>query len=213
MKTLTGLIESIIYGYSLGEIDKSLKGRIVAAGDPRKNLEASYTDVYLKREDSAKVANLSEYEVSGFSMFPCGIASEDHVFVKNGAELTTDCFVVVGVEDEYYGYSEKPIYADRKLRRYIMDVPSEWKLTDIENHLVSLQPEARLEYYKKCLAQKFEKTKKVYPSEELCLSYTYKDGEFRYSFHPKRKVEGVVEYVYSRCEQRLIPQNEIGMEV
>lgn len=210
MKSLFDFLEKFIYGYTLDCSQESLDDKIVAAGDPKKKLGISFSDVKLTSEEWKLVDGMSEYEVSGFSMFPDGISSEDHIFITKEKELNRGDFVVVSVDKKYYERFHKRVCARRKLRRYIMDVPDNLSLDDVSKRLLPIQPESKLPYYQNCLKEKYDKVKIVYPEEQLCLSYTYKNGEFRYSFHPRRCVEGIVKYCYSRRKQNLYPVTEIS---
>lgn len=176
---------------------------IIAAGNPRKKVDASFSYIEMNPKDKGLVEGLDELEVVGFSMSPCGIDNEDHVFFRKVRKLTTNDFLVVSVDEVYYKNEGLPIYTKHKLRRFLMEVSRNMGIDDIESKLASIQKEICLSFYKELLKRKFEKVKSAYPEDDLCLSYTFKNGEFRYSFHPVRLVEGRIEYVLSHKNHTL----------
>lgn len=170
---------------------------IVAAGNPRKKMDAVFSPIEMNAFDKSIVEGLDEREISGFSMSPCEIDNEDHVFSRKVANFAQNDFLIISVDEEYYKNEGLPIYAQYKLRRFLMEVSHSMTLGEVETKLATIQREICLPFYQENLKRKFEKVKSAYPMDDLCLSYTFKNGEFRYSFHPTHLVEGKVEYVLS----------------
>lgn len=185
----------------------------VAAGDPAHGGMASNlpTDFPEKFNFDGTEIITDEYEtfvVDGSSM-----AAED---ISNGMVLLckkTDAadiqtigigkYLIVKIDSEYYKHKDKKVNFKHKLRRSVADVPQNPDqnqfLDALKRNVDSLLIAKNQEAFKK----KFEDTYSFYDKEEsMILSITYRDGHVRYSFHPKRLVEYVAEYVVAMRDGR-----------
>lgn len=207
---LKKLIFNCIYGYKLEEDIPEINDRLVVAGDPACNIDTSFREISLPVNDAALVSSLDEYEVTGFSMYPCGISDRDHIYVQRGfnnRDLSANDFIMIKVNQE--DYSDEKVHFNHKLRRFLMNVKSTESLDDIVSKLKIIQPEILLDSYKTRLAKKFSKSNERYGDvNEFSLSFTFKNGVMSYSFHPTEDIEGRVEYVYSREKKALRQSRE-----
>lgn len=175
---------------------------LVSAGDPAKPLASFVEDVYLSSDDKRKLQGLRRFKVCGSSMSPCGIDNGDLIYVDNpeGALRCND-FIVVKVDDQVY---ETPVLFAHKLRRYLMDVTHNESFDDVVRRLKEFHKDIMEPEFQQRLRKKFNKTKSFYPYDDLCLSITFRNGDLRYSFHPKRLVEYKVFFSISIRNQTLV---------
>lgn len=181
--------------------------RVIAAGDPKKMVCVKYDPPVLSHYDRETISDLQGFVVSGSSMSVCHINSEDYVYVRNNVnsrDLQKDDFVAFHVDDEYYRYCHQIKKCDHKLRRFIMNISAKQSVDEAMKELENYHTGIVLEKYRTMFLGKISKIREFYPNEDLCLSYTFRDGEFWYSFHPRKFLEGVVAYVYVRREQKLV---------
>lgn len=202
---LKKVLDHIIYGYELKDSIPEINDRLVVAGDPACDVGGMFKSVCLPKNDAKKVSNLDEYEISGFSMYPCGISDTDHIFVCKGItsdKLKDNDFIMVKVDQS--DYENEKIHYNHKLRRFLMNLSSKDSLDEIVVNLQGHHPEILLDSYRKRLEEKFEKSKKRYTDiDKFSLSFTFKDGVMTYSFHPSEYIEGRVDYVYSQKDNVL----------
>lgn len=200
------MIGKWIYGYPIEKDIQKIDERFVAAGDPAYELDGKFVEITLLRNDQRLVDGLDEYEVYGYSMYPCGISNSDHLFVNHQVkvfELKDNDFILVKVDPN--DYVEENVFLKHKLRRYLLNVAANESVDDIVARLTSIQPEASLFSYREKLKAKLEKSQNRYGNTiDFSLSYTFKEGELTYSFHPCDYLEGRVQYVYRRLESRLV---------
>lgn len=71
----------MIYGYEPGADSPDINDRLVVAGDPACDDGDTFRTICLSNKEAASVCNLEEYEVRGFSMYPCGISDSDHIYI------------------------------------------------------------------------------------------------------------------------------------
>ena len=182
--------------------------RLVAAGDPARNLSGIDRDLSMPIEYSAQLKDLEAYKICGSFMSPCGISNGDVIYVeKVPAELHTNDFIVVEVDPKVY---VQPIRYKHKLRRYLMDVSKEETLDEVIERLKTFHKDILSPEYQQRLQKKFAKTKGFYPDEDLCLSITFRNGSLRYSFHPRRLVEYRVKFSVSAESHALTAVDEIA---
>ena len=74
----------------------------------------------------------------------------------------------------------------------------------LEFHKEILEPE-----FQQRLKKKFDKTKGFYPGKDLCLSITFRNGDLRYSFHPRDLVEYKVRFIVSMGTNTLLNADTI----
>ncbi|MBQ0075475.1 MAG: hypothetical protein KBT34_14945 [Prevotella sp.] len=204
---LKNKLGKLLYGYNIEKEIQEIDERFVVAGDPAYELDEKFIELLLPRNEQSHVEGLCEYEVRGYSMYPCGISNADHLYVKHqvSAELLQpNDFILVKVNPD--DYPDEDVYFKHKLRRFLLNTDARNTVDQIVEELRPIQPEAVLPSYQQKLSTKLQKSLKRYPeATKFSLSFTFKDGELRYSFHPCEHLEGKVEYVYSRHESRLIP--------
>lgn len=185
-----------------------LKGKgdytMVTAGDPC---------VFLRLQDpvpklgksityNKKVVNLSDYEVMqvlGNSMSPREINNGDLIFAKPytaDADIKEGLLLIIEVDKDYYKeYKHEEVYFEYKLRRSLIRVRRNMNLQDIVDKLKDIDHEdILLPRNMENLSEKFELARRAYPTEELILSTTYKNGVMKYSLHPERLVRFVACY-------------------
>lgn len=182
--------------------------RLVAAGNPAKQLSTFNDDFLLSPEDRQQLHGLRQFKVCGSSMSPCGIANGDFVYAEViEDDLHCDDFIIVAVDPKVY---DIPIKFVHKLRRYLMDVPRNENLEEIVNRLKKFHKEILEPEFQERLKKKFNKTKGFYPNDDLCLSITFRDGDLRYSFHPRRLVEYRVKFTVSLQNQNLVNVSDLA---
>lgn len=185
-----------------------LKGKsdytLVTAGDPC---------VFLRLQDpmpklgksiiyNKKVVNLSDFKVMqvlGNSMSPKEINNGDLIFAKPynvGTEIKEGSFLIIEVDKDYYKeYKHEEVYFEYKLRRSLIHVHRNMNLQDIVDSLKDIDhEEILLPRNIDNLTEKLELARRAYPTEELILSTTYKNGVMKYSLHPERLVRCVACY-------------------
>lgn len=207
---LSKLVDRFVYGYELEEQIPVSNKHLVVAGDPAFDIDGKFIPLSLTANDMERVQGLEEYEVCGFSMYPCGISNGDHIYVKRTHDVTFSSgdFLVVKVNP--LDYTDEKVFFQYKLRRYLMDVEITDTFDDIVRKLRDIQPEICLDSYRLRLERKYKKSVKRYANEvKLSLSYTYKDGKFAYSFHPSKNIIGRVDFVYDKNKEKLVEAKAI----
>ena len=185
----------------------------VAAGDPAhggmaSNLPADFPAKFHLDGNEIITDEYKTFVVDGSSM-----AAED---ISNGMvllckktdaahqnSLGTGKYLIVRIDPEYYDNKDKKVNFKHKLRRSLASVPQNPDpiqfLTDLKRNVDSLLIAKNQEAFKK----KFDEVYGFYDkSEPMILSVTYRDGHVRYSFHPKKLVEYVAEYVVAKHDGR-----------
>lgn len=203
---LKSKLGKLLYGYNIEKEIHEIDERFVVAGDPAYELDGKFIEQFLPRNEQSQVEGLDEYEVCGYSMYPCGISNADHLYVEHqvSAELLQpNDFIIVKVNPD--DYPDEDVYFKHKLRRFLINTDARSTVAQIIENLRPIQPEAILPSYQKKLRTKLQKSLNRYPvATRFSLSFTFKNGELRYSFHPCEHLEGKVEYVYNRREGRLM---------
>lgn len=197
----------LLYGYTIKKEADETDNHFVVAGNPAYELNGRFTEAILPRHEQKNVEGLDEYEVRGYSMYPCGISNADHVYVKHSVtaeQLQPNDFILVQVNPD--DYPNEDVYFKHKLRRFLLNTDARTTVSHLVKELKAIQPEAVLPSYQQKLCTKLEKSQKRHPeATRFSLSFTFKNGELRYSFHPCEDLEGKVEYVYNRRDGRLVP--------
>lgn len=180
---------------------------LVAAGDPASSFSSVVPDTTLPLDIQEKVRGLKRLKVRGSSMSPFGIAHGDIVYV-GGLEsgLNRDDIVVVKVDPAVY---DRPIQFNHKMRRYLMDVPKDESLESVQDRLAEFHKDILVPEFQQRLKKKFDKTKGYYPDKDLCLSITFRNGDLRYSFHPRELVEYKVKFIVSMETNSLVDADTI----
>ena len=169
--------------------------RLVAAGDPAKPLTAIAVDIPISSAVRERVHGLEPFKVCGSSMSPCGISNGDIIYGEDiKTPLKRNDFIVVEVDPKVY---DSPIKYRHKLRRYLMDVEKHETLDSVIKRLSVFHKEILEPEFVKRLEKKYDKTTGQYPDDDFCLSITFRNGDLRYSFHPRRLVEYKVKFVVS----------------
>ena len=180
---------------------------LVAAGDPASPILSFSSDPALSLELHEKVKNLRRFKVCGCSMSPFGITTGDIVYVDDlKAGLNRNDIVIVKVDPEVY---DRPVMFNHKMRRYLMNVAKDESLDSVQERLRVFHKEILEPEFQKRLKKKFEKTKGFYPDKDLCLSITFRNGDLRYSFHPRDLVEYKVRFIVSTNTNTLIDADTI----
>lgn len=202
---LENFLSNLIYGYEVGEDNPEINDHLVVAGDPVCDAGRTFKPICLPKEEAAWVLNLKEYKVRGFSMYPCGISDSDHIYVSRGinnADLKANDFIMIKVNQD--DYEHEKVHFKHKLRRFLMNLKAEESFENIVAKLKEIQPEILLDSYQKRLREKYEKSQNRYKNAgKFSLSFTFKEGVMTYSFHPSKDIEGRIEYVYSKENERL----------
>lgn len=180
---------------------------LVAAGDPASSFSSVVLEPTLPLDIQEKVRGLKRFKVRGSSMSPFGIAHGDIIYVEDiESGLNRDDIIVVKVDPTVY---DRPIQFNHKMRRYLMDVSKEEGLENVKNRLSEFHKEILDPEFQQRLKKKFDKTKGFYPDKDLCLSITFRNGDLRYSFHPRDLVEYKVRYIVSMETNSLVDADTI----
>ena len=180
---------------------------LVAAGDPASLFSSVVPDATLPLDIQEKVRGLKRFMVRGSSMSPFGIAHGDVVYVEDiESGLKRDDIIVVKVDPAVY---DQPIRFNHKMRRFLMDVPKDESLESVKNRLSEFHKEILVPEFQQRLKKKFDKTKGFYPDKDLCLSITFRNGDLRYSFHPRDLVEYKVKFIVSMETNSLVDADTI----
>lgn len=181
--------------------------RLVAAGDPAKSLTAITIDIPLSSAVRERVQGLEPLKVCGSSMSPCNISNGDIIYGEAiNTPLKRNDFIVVEVDPKVY---DSPIKYKHKLRRYLMDVKKHETLDSVIKRLSVFHKEILEPEFVERLKKKYDKTTGQYPDDDLCLSITFRNGDLRYSFHPRRLVEYRVKFVVSSKTNALTDADSI----
>lgn len=194
------LIEQILTFGLAGKIGYENSGsyKLVAAGDPSK-VVLEY-DPSLQLREEFKIGNqsyhLSDYtvfRVTGSSMKPQGIVNGDFLLAKEilRSEISPNDYIIIEVDSETYKKYEDSS-CDYKLRKALIPVMPNDSIDAIIDSLKN--PEFHhnpilLVKYQDLFKEKYDRTRQLYPTEELISSVTYRDGELSYSFHPIKFVK------------------------
>lgn len=185
----------------------------VAAGDPAhggmaSNLPADFPTKFHLDDTDIITDEYETFVVDGSSMAAEDISNGMVLLCKkteaaNQDALRTGKYLIVRIDPEYYESKGKKVNFKHKLRRSLAVVPQNPEptrfLTDIKRDVDSLLIAKNQEAFKK----KFDEAYGFYDkTEPMILSVTYRDGHVRYSFHPKRLVEYMAEYVVAKSDGR-----------
>lgn len=172
------------------EYHAAAPANVVAAGNP---LHSADEESPVLELDESDVEGLSQFVVSGCSMSPLGIDDRDNLLaqkVTNQEYRVADGdFLVIKVDPDYYE-NVKPNFV-YKLRCAIMPVQAGMQDSEIIEVLKSMDSQAEIwsKDCQQCLKDKLRKARAHYPTDDLVLSKTFKNGTLRYSFHKLDAVE------------------------
>mgnify|MGYP001106880380 CR=1 FL=1 len=183
---------------------------IVAAGDPAQDghKRVNKTNIpqeLLLGETKIDTNDFCKYIVDGYSMSPEDIDNGDILLCKPLSDFTTEDitsnhYVIINVDKEYYKAKNKSLKFKTKLRKTKMIVPAGMAFDDLVVSLKDIDDSILLSENQKRLKKKFNETKSFYKDRELILSITYRDGSLRYSFHPKELITSIAQYV-AKCDE------------
>lgn len=163
---------------------------VVAAGNP---LHSADEESPVLELDESDVEGLSQFVVSGCSMSPLGIDDRDNLLAQKVTDqkyrVADGDFLVIKVDPDYYE-NVKPNFV-YKLRCAIMPVQAGMQDSDIIEVLKTMDSQAEIwsKDCQQCLKDKLQKARAHYPTDDLILSKTFKNGSLRYSFHKLDAVE------------------------
>ncbi len=208
IKNIKNFIGFLSFAIGIGSMsDSKIDDTLVAAGDPVVPIRSAGSDLVLPSEIQEKVMGLKRFKVCGCSMSPFGISTGDIVYVNDlSSGLNRDDIVIVKVDPEVYN---RPIRFNHKMRRYLMDVAKDESIDSVKKRLSEFHKEILVPEFQKRLVKKFNKTKGFYPDRDLCLSITFRNGDLRYSFHPREFMEYKVKFIVSTDTKTLIDADMI----
>ena len=208
IKNIKNVIGFLSFAIGIGSMsDSKIDDTLVAAGDPAVPIRSAGSDLVLSSELQEKVNGLKRFKVCGCSMSPFGISTGDIVYVNDlSSGLNRNDIVIVKVDPEVYN---RPIRFNHKMRRYLMDVAKDESIDSVKKRLSEFHKEILVPEFQKRLVKKFNKTKGFYPDRDLCLSITFRNGDLRYSFHPREFMEYKVKFIVSTDTKTLIDADMI----
>lgn len=193
-------VYEVVFGESPRTTDcDSLKSqgiRCVTAGDPAQAvgyINADDIDLPDSVRFDGKNISPREYDlflVEGTSMVPRDVWSGDILACKPVGELSTGRYVIVTVDRDYYTWKQKDVLYDFKLRHVLTEVSIDTNVESVISELNKTNPDICLDENQKCLKEKFNEihrylSERTHNYKELTVSETFRNGQLRYSFHPK----------------------------
>lgn len=208
MKNIKNIIGLLRFVKDCGNVSElEIDDTLVAAGNPASSFSSVVPDTTLPLDIKGKVRGLKQFKVRGSSMSPFGIAHGDIVYVGDlESGLNRDDIIIVKVDPEVY---DRPVRFNHKMRRYLMDVAKDESLDSVKERLLEFHKEILEPEFQQRLKKKFDKTKGFYPDKDLCLSITFRNGDLRYSFHPRDLVEYKVRFIVSMGTNTLLDADTI----
>lgn len=189
------------------EYHAAAPANVVAAGNP---LHSADEESPVLELDESDVEGLSQFVVSGCSMSPLGIDDRDNLLAQKVTDqeyrIADGDFLVIKVDPDYYE-NEIPSFV-YKLRCAIMPVHAGMQDAEIIEVLKSMDSQAEIwsKDCQQCLKDKLRKARAHYPTDDLVLSKTFKNGSLRYSFHKVDAIEYIaVKLVKADSVTKIIP--------
>ncbi len=181
----------------------------VAAGDPAhggmaSNLPDDFPKIFTIGESSINVDSFTPFVVDGPSMSPEDISNGmvllcQPINADAQANIEAGKYLIIKIDPKYYVNKNKKVNFKHKLRRSLANVPNDPDKNQLLTDLKSTEDSLLIKKNQEAFKKKFDETYSYYDqTEPMMLSVTYRDGELRYSFHPKRLVEYVAEYAVSK---------------
>lgn len=187
-----------------GEVNKDLL-------EKEENL--NLPDKYLTVEgQEIEITDHVVFRVEGESMAVSKIFSGDYIWVKPLSDpdrLKQNQIIVLEIDPDKVQVQQRAVdsnhIAKYKLRKFITLIDIELDENVLFTTVLRMDIRSQFEGNKARFSTKLSEFKKNYSGVRYCLlSVTYREGERDYSFHPKDKLFGVVEYKRSSREERKV---------